>query len=125
MNIIDEFANNIQNSYLKYKHIARYPLAKRAVEIATLLFKENVIRGFFIEKVHGKQNLCILLKYGGQKKIFQKMRSFSSLYSISPNKVLKHKNGFGLQVVSTAKGLMTCRSALKFKIAGVKVITIY
>lgn len=126
MNLIANLSSKINNNQQKYKHFLKYPASKLLIEIVKLLFKENYIRGFFIEKNNNKTYICLFLKYGAHKKVFQKMSAISKLNSEKKfNQIIKYNNGLGLYIVSSSKGFVTNYDAVKLKLGGNLIIKIY
>ena len=68
MSILANFSNILNNGQHKYKHFVKYPASKLILDILTLLFQENLIRGFYIKKIKTEDFAIILLKYGFNKK---------------------------------------------------------
>jgi len=115
-------SNTINLAQKKYKHIIQCPVSALAINITTLLFQENLIRGFFIETKNKKYYVSILLKYGASKLIFQKLIFMSKFFSYKKNTILKLQNGLGLYLISTSKGLVTNNNAAKLKLGGIVLI---
>jgi small subunit ribosomal protein S8 len=126
MNLIANFSSKINTNQQKYKHFLRYPASKLLIEIVKLLFKQNFIRGFYIQKENNKSYVYLLLKYGTYKNVFQKM---SAVSKINANKkfyeAVKYNNGLGFNILSTSKGFMTNYQATKLKLGGNFIIQIY
>jgi small subunit ribosomal protein S8 len=121
MNILATFSNILNNGQRKYKHFVRYPASKLVLDILTLLFQENLIRGFYIKRIKTEDFAIILLKYGFNKNI-----SFTPVITSSrTNKIThKHQNGLGLHVLSTSKGIMTSYTSSKLKLGGILLMKI-
>nr|YP_009476615.1 ribosomal protein S8 [Chroomonas placoidea]AVM81108.1 ribosomal protein S8 [Chroomonas placoidea] len=125
MSLAANLASKINNNQLKYKHYLRFPASKVLIEIVKVLFKENLIRGFFIEKNENKTYVYLLLKYGTCKKPFQKVSAISKLTSNQKSfQVVKYQNGLGLHIFSTSKGFLTNYEAAKLKLGGKLIIKI-
>lgn len=126
MTIIANFSSNIYNNQQKYKHFLKCSISKFTIEIATVLFKENFIRGFFVKKNNHKAHMYMLLKYGNKSKKFTKISRISKRFSTKKvNQISKYKNGLGLYIVSTSKGLMTNFKATRLKLGGSFIIKIF
>ncbi|YP_001874771.1 ribosomal protein S8 (mitochondrion) [Hemiselmis andersenii] len=121
MSILANFSNILNNGQHKYKHFVKYPASKLILDILTLLFQENLIRGFYIKKIKTEDFAIILLKYG-----FNKKTSFiPTVASYITNKTIyKHQNGLGLLVLSTSKGIMTNYTSSKLKLGGILLMKI-
>jgi small subunit ribosomal protein S8 len=125
MTIIANLSSNLYNNQQKYKHFLKCSVSKITIEIATILFKENFIRGFFLKKINKKVYLYIILKYGGLKKFTKIFAIPKIMPSKKVNKISKYKNGLGLYIISTPKGLMTNSKATKLNLGGVFVMNIF
>lgn len=126
MTIIANLSSTIHNNQQNYKHFFKCSVSKLTIEIATVLFKENFIRGFFIKKVNNKPYLYMLLKYGKKQKKFPKISIISKrLSNKKSTQILKYNNGLGLYIISTSKGLMTNIKASKLKLGGTIIIKIF
>jgi small subunit ribosomal protein S8 len=121
MNILATFSNILNNGQRKYKHFVKYPASKLVLDILTLLFQENLIRGFYVKKIKTEDFAIILLKYGFNKKI-----SFTPVTTSARNNknVHKYQNGLGLHVISTSKGIMTNYTSSKLKLGGILLMKI-
>jgi small subunit ribosomal protein S8 len=125
MNIVANLSNCIKNAQSKYKHFIKYHISKFSLNLITLLFQENIIRGFFFEKA--AKNFVVLLKYESIKKGFKKI-AFKPKKAINfkPYKIVaKYHNGLGLYIVSTSKGVMTNRVSYQLKLGGILIMSVY
>jgi small subunit ribosomal protein S8 len=90
--------------------------------IAQILLDEGYIKSFEIIE-DGKQGIIkVTLKYGDNKqRIIQGLRRVSKpglrIYAASQD-LPKVKNGLGIAIISTSKGLMTDKAARKQNIGG-------
>lgn len=121
MNILATFSNILNNGQRKYKHFVKYPASKLVLDILTLLFQENLIRGFFIKKIKTEDFVIVLLKYGFDKKLcFTPIRTCTK----TNKNIYKHQNGLGLHIKSTSKGIMTNYTSSKLKLGGILLMKI-
>ena len=126
MNILANFSNTINIGQNRYKHYVNFQVSKLNLEIAGLLFQENLIRGFFLSKGSSASVITVLLKYQSNQKIFNNMMLLSKANAYKQSKAIKrHQNGLGLYVLSTSKGVMTNYRASKLKLGGVMLIRIF
>lgn len=125
MNTIANLSNAINIGQHKYKHFVKYPASKLIIDVTSLLFQENLIRGFFIEKSNTKYFVIVLLKYGSNKKTFQKISFIHKTASYKKHKkTQKCQNGLGLYIISTSKGIMTNYKSSKLKLGGILLMKI-
>ena len=118
---IADMFNRIRNAQAVLKETVDIPFSKLKYEIAKILKKEG-----FIEKLEKKgkkitKSIEITLKYElkepgiiGIKKI---SKSGQRVYS-KIKKIRKVKEGYGISIISTPKGLMTNKDAKKEKLGG-------
>jgi small subunit ribosomal protein S8 len=126
MNIIANLSNCINSGYSKYKHFIKYRMSKLSIDIITLLFQENIIRGFFFEKATKNYAVIVLLKYSHNKRGFKKI-AFIPTKRVSFKKhkgILKYHNGLGFYIISTYKGIMTNHIASQLKLGGILLMLI-
>jgi len=126
MNILANFSNTINIGQNRYKHFVNFQVSKLNLEIAGLLFQENLIRGFFLSKKDSMSVITVLLKYQSNQKIFNNMKLLSKANAYKQSKAIRrYQNGLGLYVLSTSKGVMTNYRASKLKLGGVMLIRIF
>lgn len=126
MNALANFSNTINIGQNKYKHYVNLQISKVNIEIAGLLFQENLIRGFFLSNNGSASAITVLLKYQSNKKIFNNMMLLSKTNAYKQSKAIKrYQNGLGLYILSTSKGVMTNYRASKLKLGGVMLIRIF
>jgi len=126
MNILANFSNTINIGQNRYKHYVNFQVSKLNLEIAGLLFQENLIRGFFLSKESSVSVITVLLKYQNNQKIFNNMKLLSKANAYKQSKAIRrYQNGLGLYVLSTSKGVMTNSRASKLKLGGVMLIRIF
>lgn len=126
MNILANFSNTINIGQNRYKHYVNFQVSKLNLEIAGLLFQENLIRGFFLSKESSVSVITVLLKYQSNQKIFNNMKLLSKANAYKQSKAIRrYQNGLGLYVLSTSKGVMTNYRASKLKLGGVMLIRIF
>lgn len=126
MNLIANLSSKINNNQQKYTHFLLYPASKLLIEVVKLLFKQNFIRGFYIEKQNNKPYVYLLVKYGAHKHVLKKI---SVISKINSNKkfyqIVKYNNGLGFYILSTSKGFITNYQAAKLKLGGKLILKIY
>ena len=118
---ITDMLNRIRNAQAAFKEMAVIPFSNLKYEIAGILEKEKFIEG--VEKKGRKADKVIEIKL----KYSDKIPAISSLKRISkPGKriyssvaqIKKVRQGYGIAIISTSKGLMTNKEARKQKLGG-------
>ena len=134
MNITDPIADlltRIRNGQRAGKEIIVVPASKMKIAITHLLKEEGFVRAYKCIR-DGRQGLIkIALKYsdelGGRGVITSIRRSSlpSRRYYVGSQEIPYVKNGFGIGILSTSQGVMTCREARKRKIGGEYLLSVY
>jgi small subunit ribosomal protein S8 len=126
MNVLANFSNTINIGQNKYKHYVSLDASKVNIEIAGLLFQENLIRGFFLSNNDSASVITVLLKYQSNQKIFNNMALLSKTNAYKQSKAIKrYQNGLGIYILATSKGIMSNYRASKLKLGGVMLIRIF
>jgi len=118
---ISDMLTRIRNSLLRFKHDVRIPSSKLKVAIANILKQEGYIKDYRVEENDKRITLIIELKYFKGKPVIETMKRVSkpSLRSYkSVNELPKVMGGLGIAIISTAKGVMTDKSAREHGIGG-------
>ena len=118
---ISDMLTRIRNSLLRFKHDVRIPSSKLKVAIANILKQEGYIKDYRVEKNDKRTTLIIELKYFKGKPVIETMKRVSkpSLRSYkSVSELPKVMGGLGIAIISTAKGVMTDKSAREHGVGG-------
>ena len=125
MQITDPIADmltRIRNAGSAKHETVDVPASKMKKAIAEILLNEGYIKGYQLIE-DGKQGIIrVTLKYGqGKSKVIRGLRRVSKpglrIYAASQD-LPKVKNGLGIAIISTSKGLMTDKAARKQNIGG-------
>ena len=122
---ITDMLNRIRNAQAVLKEQVSFPFSNIKYDIAKILEKEG-----FIEKAEKKGRktkriIDIILKYQNEQE--GKRPSISGLTRVSKpgqrlyvkaKKIRRVKEGYGISIVSTSKGVMTGKEARKQKLGG-------
>ncbi|HAO99330.1 MAG TPA: 30S ribosomal protein S8 [Fibrobacteres bacterium] len=107
---ISDMLTRIRNATMAGQRAVQMPASKLRREIAGILVKQNFVEKFVILD-DGKQGLMkILLRYTDGEPAIQGMVRVSSPGSRTYSKSVrlpKVKNGLGIAIVSTSKGVLT------------------
>lgn len=117
------FSTNILNGQQNYKNLVQCSASKLSLNLCLVLFQENLIRGFYVDRINKKSRLVILLKYGSKvgKKNLNKIMLQKSYTHI---KAKNYKNGLQIYILSTPKGCISNFRASQLKLGGIKLIKI-
>ncbi len=98
------------------------PASKLKIELAKILKNEGFIRNYKLIKDDKQGILRIFLKYGqGQSKVIlgiERVSKPSRRVYVKSKDVRPILNGMGISILSTSKGIMTDRNAIKERVGG-------
>ena len=115
-----DMLTRIRNALMRKKVSVNVPYSKLKHELSQLLVKEGFLED--VKKVKKDfDELEIALKYYNDEPVIEELareskpglRKYISYKDIKP-----HKGGLGLKVLTTSKGLMTDKEAIKAEIGG-------
>ena len=128
---IADFLTRIRNASLAGHKVVDIPSSKMKYEITKILFDQGYVLSYKHEKTkNGQGNIKIALKYNSQSNepIIKKIQRISTpglrKYSGS-NQVPRILNGLGISIISTSKGLMTGKQAVKENLGGELLCYVY
>lgn len=112
---IADMLTRIRNAVGSKHRRVDIPASKMKVEIARLLKESNFITDYkTIETPEGKKVLRVALKYAGTTPVIRQLRRVSSpglRQYVGAAEIPRVRNGLGVAILSTSKGLMTDREA--------------
>ena len=126
---IADFLTRIRNGQTAGMRVVEIPSSKTKVSIAAILKDQGYIHDFKVEEVVPQNVLKVALKYDRLTKIpaIREIKRISKpgLRQYTGSETLPRvKNGLGISVVSTSKGLMTGKQARKENIGGEVLCTV-
>lgn len=118
---IADMLTRIRNAQMVDKPFVSMPASKLKVAIAQVLKDEGYVDGFSVLAADGKPQLQIVLKYYGGKPVIEHIERVSRpglrVYK-GRHDIPSVKNGLGVAIVTTPKGVMTDRKARQVGIGG-------
>ena len=123
MSIQDPIANlfsSINNAQARNKEFVKVPSSSKKVALLSMLKEEGYIHSFTTSE-GSKPEIEIKLKYFEGSPVIKQLKRISKpgLRQYSNYKDLPEVNGgLGMAIVSTSKGLMTDRQAIKSEMGG-------
>jgi len=119
---ISELLTRTRNALSAKHEYADVPYSSTNEKIAQILKEEGYILGSKTEKIGDHDVLKILLKYDGEgTPVIEGIRQVSTpgrrIY-VKKDKIPKVKNGLGIAIISSFKGLVTDRKAREFGVGG-------
>ena len=118
---IADMLTRIRNAGLARHRRVDMPLSKLKVEIARLLKENHYIHDFKILEDGAHPVLRLYLKYYQEKPVIRELRRVSKpglRKYVGVEEIPRVRNGLGLAVLSTSRGVMTDRQARAAKIGG-------
>ena len=132
MNITDPIADlltRIRNAQRAGHEVVTVPASKMKIGITHLLKEEGYLRAYKCVRDDKQGTIKIALKYTdeGQGVItkLQRVSTPSKRVYVATEMLPFVKNGFGLAILSTSRGLMTDREARKLKVGGEYICSVY
>ena len=125
---IADFLTRVRNAIKADKKTVDIPLSKMKAGIADILKKTSYISDYSVVENDGKKFISMKLKYNNGICVIEGLRKVSKP---GIRKYVKHeslprvRNGLGIAVVSTSKGLMTEKEARKLQIGGEVICAIW
>ena len=118
---ISDCLTRIRNGLMRGKKVVNAPFSKFKHELVSLLVKEGYLASCEKISIDGKDSLSISLKYINEAPAIREIKRISkpSLRRYSASSDLSEvKNGLGMYVLSTNKGLMSDKDARSQNIGG-------
>ena len=118
---ISDMLTRIRNASKELKETTSVPYSKLKENIISILASEGFIRGFEVVG-ESRKDIVVYLKYTPRKeKVITEITRVSKpgkrVY-VSVDKMRPVKNGFGVAIISTPKGVMSDKSAREQHIGG-------
>jgi small subunit ribosomal protein S8 len=134
MNVIDPIADlltRIRNAQSARHEVVTIPASKMKIAIVHLLKEEGFVKAFKCVR-DGKQGLIkVALKYqdesfeNGVIKAIDRESSPGRRVYVKADSIPYVRNGFGIGILSTPQGVMTCREARKRNVGGEYLCSVY
>ena len=119
---IGDMLTRIRNAQMRLSNKVKIPNSKFRAKILDVLKKEGYISDYKISpETDNKNILSVSLKYHNGSPVIKEIKRISKpgrrIYA-KANSIPKIKNGLGLAIVSTSKGIMTDNDARNQNIGG-------
>ncbi len=118
---IADLLTRIRNAQMVAKVSVSVPASKVKVAIAQVLKDEGYVDGFKVVQEGGKSELVIALKYYAGRPVIERIERVSRpglrVYKGSES-IPQVKNGLGVAIVTTPRGVMTDRKARATGVGG-------
>ncbi len=111
----------IRNGYQARHEKVEMPWSRIKEEIARILQEEGYINGYKVHREGAKAVLRVMLRYVDKEPVLLGIERVSKpgrrIYS-GHRELPKVRNGFGIAIVSTSKGLLTDEAARRERVGG-------
>ena len=118
---LGDMLTRIRNAQLRGHRTVRTPASKLRGWVLEVLEKEGYIRGFEKSEVDGKPQYSIDLKYFEGQPVIREIKRYSKpgrrAYS-GAKEIPQVRNGLGVAIVSTNKGVMSDAEAREKNVGG-------
>jgi len=119
---IADFLTQIRNANLVYKESIETSASKLKEAIAEVMAKEGYIKGYRIKVRGGKRFIELYLKYSPEgERVITYLKRISKpgrrVY-VNKDQIPKVRNGLGICILSTSRGILTGRQARKLGVGG-------
>ncbi len=118
---VSDLLIRIKNAYLARKKMIEVPYFKIGEKIAMILFKEGFLKKVEVKKEGKFKNLVIELIYQNKNPVLTGVKIISKpgvrVY-LKAKQLKNFSKGFEVGIVSTSRGLMTDKEAIKKNLGG-------
>jgi small subunit ribosomal protein S8 len=127
---IGDMFTRIRNAMMVKKETVSMPVSKHKKKILEVLHQEGYIQSFHENDLdkNNKPLLTVILKYFEGKSVIEKIKQISKpglrVYK-SCRKLSKVKNGMGIAIISTSKGVLSDHQAREKQQGGEVLVEIY
>ena len=129
MDLVANMLTTIRNAQAVKHESVLVPFSKFKNNIALIFKKEKYIKEFKTIKVKNRKYIKIFLDYNkdGSSAVteLKKISKPGQRVYLSYKEIRPYKNGYGIKIISTSKGLLTDKEARKQKIGGEVICAIF
>ena len=125
---IADFLTRLRNAIQAKHRVVEVPASNLKKDITKILFDQGYILNYKFEEDGPQGSIKIALKYNPQSKV----NAIKSLTRVSRPGMRKYtgyrempRNGLGIAIISTSKGVMTNKEAAELKIGGEVLCYVY
>jgi small subunit ribosomal protein S8 len=119
---IADMLTRIRNACQSKHRRVDMPMSRMKTEIARILKESNFIQDYStVESDGGKRLLRVKLKYAGDQPVIRELKRMSSpglRHYVDVQSIPRVRNGLGIAILSTSKGLMSDREARQSRTGG-------
>lgn len=125
---ISDFLTRIRNASRAGHKTVTAPASKLKIAIARILKDQGFIADYAIIEDKVQNQIKVTLKYYNREPAIREMKRISKpgrrIY-VSVDNLPRIKNGLGIAIISTSKGVLTDKDAKKFNVGGEFICSIW
>ncbi|HOK13885.1 MAG TPA: 30S ribosomal protein S8 [Candidatus Kapabacteria bacterium] len=125
---ISDFLTRIRNAGRAGHKTVTAPASKLKIAIARILKDQGFIADYAIIEDKVQNQIKVTLKYYNREPAIREMKRISKpgrrIY-VSVDNLPRIKNGLGIAIISTSKGVLTDKDAKKFNVGGEFICSIW
>ncbi|MCX7943222.1 MAG: 30S ribosomal protein S8 [Deltaproteobacteria bacterium] len=125
---VADMLTRIRNALQARLDIIEVPHSKLKESILEVMTHEGYINGFRVVKRGAKKYVYISLKYYNNEPVITEIKCYSTpgrrMY-IGYDKIKRYTPGYGIVILSTSRGIMSGGRALREKIGGELICSVY
>jgi len=126
---IADMITRIRNGNLIFKQFVNVPFSKLKEAIAVVLKEEGFIKDYEIIEEEGKKMIRLhLIYYSDRKRAINEIKKVSkpgARVYVKKDEIPKVKDGLGVAVLTTSKGIMSDKKARELGVGGEILFTIW
>lgn len=127
--VLSDTLTRIRNGQMSYAYEVNVKASKLTENVVRVLTEEGFIEGYEpVEVGPGRKEIKVQLRYHEGRPVIRELKRRSKpgrrYYSKSAD-MLRHRNGLGVTIVSTSKGVMTGYDAQQAKVGGEVLCTVF
>lgn len=120
--LVSNYLTRVRNAILAGKEtVSGIPSSRILEEISRVLKEEGYINDYRVNELDGKKTIAVDLKYYRNKSVISNLERVSTtgrrVYSRS-NEIPFVREGLGISIVTTSKGVMTDAKARELNVGG-------
>ena len=125
---IADMLTRIRNGLRARKVSVEMPTSKSKTAIAGVLKEEGYITGFSVHGEGAKKTLEVRLKYFQGEPVIEELERISKpsrrVY-VNTDEMISVRNGLGVALISTSKGVLTDKAAREQRVGGEVICTVF
>lgn len=125
---IADLLTRIRNAKMVGKNEVRVPSSKMKKVIAEELVKAGFLEGVKVEPAKPRDELVVTINKEGEESVITEIKRVSKpgrrVY-VKASEIPKIKNGRGMVLISTSKGVVSGQEAAKNKLGGELLLSVY